>query len=241
LAAGLANLAASEVNATMTVSGSYAGSAQLTQSTAMASTFNGTSALAQTTAISGTGASGLQTVALSYSFEPYETSDYATLGSATDSNGVQEYLVPDSPIVFPATVKVGDSAALGSMSAYLDSALKQLAAYIDVSYMVTADPGNNDAVIVEVIYQYYGPLSDPGVASQFRQLNSTMCLRPRGECCCNPSRSMFPRLTILDHIHSCLPSSECTDAWGQNLEESLNGSDIQPSRRTAKNRSVTSN
>ncbi|HUE11244.1 MAG TPA: hypothetical protein VMQ54_09920, partial [Steroidobacteraceae bacterium] len=124
LAAGIASLSASKVNATMSLSGTsngfnVTGSAQLTQSVATASTFSGASALMQTTTVSGTGIQNDLNIPLLYSFVHYDSSAYATLGLDTNFNSVLEYAVADSPIEFPSSVKAGDSAVLGTMTLYL--------------------------------------------------------------------------------------------------------------------------
>jgi hypothetical protein len=162
LAAGIASLSASKVNATMSLSGTsngfnVTGSAQLTQSVATASTFSGASALMQTTTVSGTGIQNDLNIPLLYSFVHYDSSAYATLGLDTNFNSVLEYAVADSPIEFPSSVKAGDSAVLGTMTLYLDG--ERTEDTIQVSYVVIGDPENTDSVTVEVIDQYYGSLN----------------------------------------------------------------------------------
>lgn len=132
------------------------GSAQLTQSVATTSTFTGGSALMQTTTVSGTGITTQGNFPLLYSFTQYDSSAYATLGLDTNFNSVPEYVVASSPFEFPSSVRVGDSAVLGTMNVYLDSARTEFAGYLQVSYVVMADPANGDSVIVEVIDQYSG-------------------------------------------------------------------------------------
>jgi hypothetical protein len=159
LAAGIASLSASKVNAAMSVSGTVNGfnltaSAQLTQSVSTAATFGGGSALLQTTTVSGTGSSNGLDFPILYSFVQYDASDYATLGLDTNFNSELLYAVADSPIEFPSSVRAGDTAVLGTMTIYLDG--KRTESTIQVSYVVVGDPANSDSVIVEVIDQYYG-------------------------------------------------------------------------------------
>ena len=171
LAAGLANLAATDVDASMSISGTsngfvMTGSAQLTQTAATAATFNAEPSLMQTTTISGTGiTTETGNVPLLYSFAQYTSSANTTLGLDTNFNSTLEHAVADSPFDFPSSVKVGDTAILGSMILYLDGA--ETEDTIQVSYAVTSDPQNTDSVIVEVIYQYFGSLN----AGQLYQFN----------------------------------------------------------------------
>jgi hypothetical protein len=170
LATGIANLSASKVNATMSISGTangfnMTGSAQLTQSVASASTFNGGSALMQTTTVSGTGITAeIGNVSLLYSFVQYDSSANATLGLDTDFNSTLQYAVADSPIQFPSSVSVGDAAMLGTMTLYLNGERTDDA--IQVSYKVVGDPENTDSVTVEVIDRYIGS-SNGGQIYQF--------------------------------------------------------------------------
>jgi hypothetical protein len=152
LAAGIASLSASTVNATMSVSGTYlsfnaTGSAQLTQSVATAAMFGGGSALMQTTTVSGM-VNGFPVL---YSFVQYDSSAYATLGLDINISSVLQYAVADSPIEFPSSVRAGDTAVLGTMTGYVDAAMTMAESTIQVSYVVIADPENTDSVIVEVI------------------------------------------------------------------------------------------
>ncbi len=169
LAAGIASLSASKVNAIMSLSGTLngfnlTGSAQLSQSVATASTFSGGSALMQTTTVSGTGITTEGNFPLLYSFVQYDSSAYATLGLDTNFNSVLQYAVADSPFEFPSSVKAGDTAVLGTMTLYVDGARTEDT--IQVSYVVIGDPENTDSVIVEVIDHYYGS-SNGGQIYQF--------------------------------------------------------------------------
>jgi hypothetical protein len=158
LAAGIASLSASTVNATMSVSGTYlsfnaTGSAQLTQSVATAAMFGGGSALMQTTTVSGM----VNGIPLLYSFVQYDSSAYATLGlDIGNISSVLQYAVADSPIEFPSSVRAGDTAVLGTMKIYVDAAMTMAEGTIQVSYVVIADPENTDSVIVEVIDKCFG-------------------------------------------------------------------------------------
>jgi len=157
LAAGIASLSASTVNATMSVSGTYlsfntTGSAQLTQSVSTAAMFGGGSALMQTTTVSGM----VNGIPLLYSFVQYDSSAYATLGLDINISSVLQYAVADSPIEFPSSVSAGDTAVLGTMTGYVDAAMTMAEGTIQVSYVVIADPENTDSVIVEVIDKCFG-------------------------------------------------------------------------------------
>jgi hypothetical protein len=161
LAAGIASLWASPVNATMRVSGTYlsfnaTGSAQLTQSVATAATFNGGPALMQTTTVSGMVMSNGGDYPVLYSFAQYDSSAYATLGLDINISSALQYAVADSPIEFPSSVRPGDTAVLGTMTGYLDAAMTMAESTIQVSYVVIADPENTDSVIVEVIDKCFG-------------------------------------------------------------------------------------
>jgi hypothetical protein len=160
LAAGIASLSASTVNATMSVSGTYlsfnaTGSAQLTQSVATAAMFGGGSALMQTTTVSGM----VNGFPLLYSFVQYDSSAYATHQVGLDINISSvdpQYAVADSPIEFPSSVRAGDTAVLGTMKIYVDAAMTMAEGTMQVSYVVIADPENTDSVIVEVIDKCFG-------------------------------------------------------------------------------------
>jgi hypothetical protein len=117
LAAGLANLAASEVKATVSVSGtsngsSPTGTAQLTQSAAIVSTFNGTPASAQTTALTGMYTDVTGEFSVSYSFVQYDSSSDAILGLDTDFNSVLE----DQTTQFNYALTAAGSMSLQSLS-----------------------------------------------------------------------------------------------------------------------------
>jgi hypothetical protein len=172
LAAGLANLAANEVNATMSVSGtangfSVTGTAQLTQSAASAATFNGAPASAQTTAVSGTGMNYDGAFPLTYSFIQYVLSSYAILGLDTNFNGVLEYDFGQSVSPFPSSVMAGDTGVLGTMDLSLDSQRDDHAGTIEVSYSVVLDPNNADSVIVELFEEIYTISNNPDQVTQF--------------------------------------------------------------------------
>jgi hypothetical protein len=175
LAAGIASLSASTVNATMSVSGRYlsfkaTGSAQLTQSVATAAMFGGGSALMQTTTVSGM----VNGIPLLYSFVQYDSSAYATLGLDINISSVLQYAAADSPIEFPSSVRAGDTAVLGTMPIYLDAAMKEMTeSIIQVSYVVIADPENTDSVIVEVIDKCFGA-QDSGCNGQVFQFDYSL-------------------------------------------------------------------
>jgi hypothetical protein len=161
LAAGIASLSASNVNATMSVSGTLngvdlTGSAQLTQSVATAATFSGGSALMQTMTVSAPVPTTTEPFPLLYSFVQYDSSAYATLGLDINISSVLQYAVADSPIEFPSSVRAGDTAVLGTMTIYQDAAMTMAEGTIQVSYLVIADPENTDSVIMEVIDKCFG-------------------------------------------------------------------------------------
>src|ERR1700722_608639 len=179
LAAGLANLAASEVSATMSVSGtsngsSATGTAQLTQSAAIASTFNGVPASAQTTAVSGTVTDANAPFPENYSFIQYDSSSYAILGLDTDFNTVLEYDFGESMAPFPSSVMAGDTGVLGTMDLSIESQRDDHAGTIQVSYAVIADPNDADSVIVELIEKIFSTTNgnpDPNSPDQTTQFN----------------------------------------------------------------------
>jgi hypothetical protein len=179
LAAGLANLAASEVTATLSVSGtsngsSPTGTAQLTQSAAIASSFNGAPASAQTTALSGMYTDVTGTFPVSYSFVQYDSSSYAILGLDTDFNTVLEYDFGESMAPYPASVMAGDTGVLGTMDLSIESQRDDHAGTIQVSYAVIADPNNADSVIVELIEKIFSTTNgnpDPNNPDQTTQFN----------------------------------------------------------------------
>ncbi len=163
LAAGLANLAASDVSAAMTATGTLngfnlTGSMQLTQTAAVAATFNAGPALMQTTTVTGTFVTQQDgpVPGVIYSFALYTSSANATLGLDTNFNSVLTDAIADPSFEFPPSVQIGDSGVLGMMSLYLDG--MQTEDTLQVSYAVNGNPQNTDSVIVEIIYAYSGSL-----------------------------------------------------------------------------------
>lgn len=156
MAAALANVATNGLSINMTVSGSVngnavTGTATFTEAPAVAVTFNGMAALSQTTTISGTlNVGGLQ-VPYASTGVSYTTTAHEPLALSTAA----EYDVAQAPFSYPSSVVVGSTAVLGTFSRYTDSTMSVSLGSIDASYVVKADPTNSNAVIVELIEQYF--------------------------------------------------------------------------------------
>jgi hypothetical protein len=172
LAAGLANLAVSDVSAAMTVTGTLngfnlTGSMQLTQTAAAAATFNAAPALMQATTVTGTFVTQQDgpVPGVIYSFALYTSSANATLGLDTNFNSSLTHAIADPSFEFPSSVQVGDSGVLGVMRLYLDG--MQTENTLQVSYTVNSNPQNTDSVIVEVSYAYLGDGGYGGQTYQF--------------------------------------------------------------------------
>lgn len=161
LAAGLANLAVSDVSAAMTVTGTLngfnlTGSMQLTQTAAVPATFNAAAALMQTTTVTGTFMTQQDGPVpdVIYSFALYTSSANSTLGLDTNFNSALTHAIADPSFEFPSSVQLGDSGVVGMMRLYLDG--MQTDGTLQVSYEVNSNPQNTASVIVEVIYAYSG-------------------------------------------------------------------------------------
>jgi hypothetical protein len=156
VAAALADVATSGLSINMTVSGTVndnavTGTATFTEAPAVAATFNGMAALSQTVTITGTLNAGGQQVPYASTGVDYTTPAHEALGLSTAA----EYDVAQAPFSYPSSVVVGSTAVVGTFSRYTDSTMSVSLGTIDASYAVKADPTNSNAVIVEVIEQYF--------------------------------------------------------------------------------------
>jgi hypothetical protein len=180
LAAGLANLSASTVTTNLTITGTVNGfditqsSGQLSQSAAVAAAFNKAPAFAQAMTLSGTvTTSEITNLPLSFSIVQYDSNTYALLGLDTNYNSVPEYIVAESPLPFPSSVEAGDSGVIGILEVYVDSALKDFAGAMNVSFTVQVNPNSTDSVVVEITEQYVDTRNQPGQVFQYDYLLTT--------------------------------------------------------------------
>jgi hypothetical protein len=156
VAAAMADVATSGLSVNMTISGTVngnavTGTATFTEAPTVAATFNGTASLSQTTTVSGTLSVGGQQVPYASTGVSYTTTAHEPLGLST----ADEYDVAQTPFSYPSSVVAGSTAVLGTFSRYTDSTMSVSLGTIDASYAVKADPTNSNAVIVELIEQYF--------------------------------------------------------------------------------------
>jgi hypothetical protein len=80
----------------------------------------------------------------------YEPNTYNFLLETSTSG----YDQPTAPLMFPATVTVGSSGALGTVYGYTSAGASDNT-HSDLSYVVKANPANSNTVIFELVQKFY--------------------------------------------------------------------------------------
>ncbi|MGO8754813.1 MAG: hypothetical protein ACLQHK_06230 [Gallionellaceae bacterium] len=156
LGTAIANLSVNGVSANMNISGTInsvpvTGTATIMESPSAAATFNGKPCLSETTAVTGSATGDGQTIPVASTAVGYYNASYATLGVSSSA----EYDVAPSPIAYPATVSVSDTAVVGTINRYTDSTMTFPLGTIKESYVVLADPTSSSDLIVGFIEHTY--------------------------------------------------------------------------------------
>lgn len=126
------------VTGSQTVSGTtyhVSGSGNISVSPATPSTFEGQAALLNSETLSGTLVVNGTTAPFSSTAQEYATTSYAPFGIVTSS----EYCVMQGSPSIPSTVKVGDTAAVGTYTCYTDGSKTTVLGTGQLSYVVEAD------------------------------------------------------------------------------------------------------
>lgn len=131
------------------ISGSCAGSGNLSMASAKASTFEGVNgfASAQTMTLNYTNCTPASAASTSTS---YFDTNYNPLGSDSGGSG---YSVYAAPVVLPTTVTVGATGVVGTQNSYTTSTKATRDGYATVSYVVEAD--TDTTAIVNIISKSY--------------------------------------------------------------------------------------
>jgi len=169
LAQAIANFVSSSHNYNYSVTGnvngkSVTGSGTVSYAAAVGATFEGQPALKNTITISGNVAAGGNTAPYAFTGEDYFTTNYDPLGSS-GAGGV-DYCVAQNNQTYPSTVKVGDTATIGTDNCYADST-KNAQIENDVnSYLVEADSATS--ALVNLITNTYSLTSTLQSTAQTR-------------------------------------------------------------------------
>lgn len=127
------------------------GSGSATRSQAVAATFEGEPALQNTQTVTMTlTVNGVMAPPETAPQQIYSTSGYLPLGT-TDGT----YCLIRGPAAVPATVMVGDTAAIGTLDCYVDAAKTTLLGTSATSFVV--EPDTADTVIVNLVQREYDP------------------------------------------------------------------------------------
>lgn len=125
------------------------GAYSLSVSAATAATFEGQASLVQTGTITGSETLNNQTFSINGTSLSYSTTNYAPLGSSDGSS----YEVMQGTAIIPATVKVGDTAQVGTYTMYADSTKAAIVGTDKASYVIEADTAST--AIVNLVSQQY--------------------------------------------------------------------------------------
>ena len=149
------------------VTGTCAGTATLSVNAATAATFEGVTGFAapQTLTTNYTNCT-LATNAVSAT--SYFDTNYSPLGSSIPNGTYAKFLT--APPVLPASVKVGDTAILATLTLYADNTKASVTGQRVISYVVETDTPNVATAIVNVISREFNAAN---------QLTSTMQVRYR--------------------------------------------------------------
>lgn len=131
------------------------GAFSLTVAAATSTTFEGQAALVNVGTITGsetvtnTATGQTQTVPLADTSQSYNTTNYVPLGHSSST----EYMVMQGTAIIPSTVKVGDTAVVGTYTRYTDSTKSSALGTDKESYVVEADTANT--AILNIIDKEY--------------------------------------------------------------------------------------
>jgi hypothetical protein len=131
-------------------------------SPATPSTFEGQAALLTSETVSGTIVVNGTTAPFSSTAQEYATTSYAPFGIVTSS----EYCVMQGSPNIPLTVKVGDTAAIGTFTCYTDSFKTTALGTGHLSYAIEAD--TEHTAIVDLIERDFDNTSSLLVTDQTR-------------------------------------------------------------------------
>jgi hypothetical protein len=163
LGAAVGTLVTKGLSANVTLSGTVSGNAVTGSGTyalapAVSATFGGvTNALAQAlTAIFSISAAGQSLTVNSNVTYYYTTGTYTFLGEQ-DNNppNSTEFDIALPPLAYPSTVKVGDTAVLGTVMRYTDNTQGVALGTTTVSYLVKQGAAGSNTLIVELINEIH--------------------------------------------------------------------------------------
>jgi hypothetical protein len=141
---------------------SVTGTGTMSYNAAVGATFEGQAALSQTSTLTATVTGNGTTVPIAQTGTDYYTTNYAPLGIETTGH----YCVMQSTVAYPSSVKVGDTAALGTKNCWQDSS-KNIANGKDVdSYVVEED--TSTTAIVNFITNVFNTSNVQTLSSQER-------------------------------------------------------------------------
>ena len=139
------------------------GSGTVTVTAATPSNFEGQPALLNTETVTGTiTVNGVTAPLPAVVQQSYSTTNYVPLGEV-DGN---EYWVMQGTPVIPATVKVGDTAVLGTFTRYTDSGKATVLGTVKLSYVIEADAAHT--AIINLVTQQYDTLNALEYSDQTR-------------------------------------------------------------------------
>lgn len=150
LLAGYTTLVAGGATDNFTISGTCAGTATITDAPAVASSFEGIAGFASASTLTFTftnctPASGAETSTTFYD------ANYTPLGTSTPGTDYAKFQTVPPPL--PASVKVGDTAAYGTLIEYTDSSKAVTTGTRILSYVIEADTATT--AIVNLISKSY--------------------------------------------------------------------------------------
>lgn len=140
------------------------GSGTIELASATAAFFEGQAALLNIQTISGTiTVNGIDVPLPTTIAQHYSTSNYAPLGTVVAG---EEYCVMQGTPIIPVTVKVGDTAELGTFICYTDASKTTLLGTAVISYAIEADTA--DTAIINLIEKDYDVLNALTLTDQQR-------------------------------------------------------------------------
>lgn len=160
LQAAYKSFAASGFSKTFSISGTCTGSGNASVSAAnVPTTFEGTTGFSATSTITGTFANCTPGSYAGSSTSYYDT-NYTPLGSSTAGTS---YGVYATPLSIPVTVKVGDTATVGTETKYTNSTKTTPSGTNVMSYIVEVDTANTAIVnLISKSYNALGTLTSTG-------------------------------------------------------------------------------
>lgn len=138
------------------------GNFSLTVAAATATTFEGQAALTNTGTVTGSEILNGVTVPLADTSQSYSTTNYAPLGYSSSS----EYSVMQGTAIIPSTVKVGDTAVIGTYTRYSNSSKATVLGTAKMSYVVEADTAST--AIFNIVENEYNTANSLTLTTQER-------------------------------------------------------------------------